>query len=63
MYTKPERLKSKKDGRVLPIFRIEISDPNEAEAFVSQNLICHVTGIVYKVEEFRTPIWKIQCYN
>ena len=55
-FAKAERLKSKKDGRVLPIFRLEISDPTEAKALISQNLVCHVTGIVYKVEEFRTPI-------
>ena len=52
-YAKAERLKSKKDGRVLPIFQLEITDPDEAEALTSQNLVCNVTGIVYKVEEFR----------
>ena len=58
-----ECLKRKTDGRVLPIFRLEISDPTEAEALISQNLVCHVTGIVYKVEEFRAPISVMQCYN
>ena len=52
-YAKAERLESKKDGRVLPIFQLEVSDPAEAEALLSQNLMCNVTGIVYKVEEFR----------
>ena len=55
-FAKAERLKSKKDGRVLTIPRLEISDPTEAEALISQNLICRLTGIVYKVEEFRAPI-------
>ena len=62
-YTKAERLKSKKDGRVLPIFQLQITDPDEAEALLSQNLACNVTGIVYKVEEFRAPISVWQCYN
>ena len=62
-YAKAERLKSKKDGRVLPIFQLEITDPAEAEALLSQNLACNVTGIVYKVEEFRAPISVMQCYN
>ena len=31
-YAKSERLKSKKDGRVLPIFLLEINDPAEAKA-------------------------------
>ena len=62
-YAKAERLKSKKDRRVLPIFCLEISDPTEAEALISQNLVCHVTGIVYKVEEFLALISIMQCYN
>ena len=60
---KAERLKSKKDGRVLPIFQLEINDPTEAEALISQNLVCNVTGIVYKMEEFRQPISVTQCFN
>ena len=55
-YAKAERLKSKKDSRVLPIFQLEINDSTEAEALLSQNLVCQVTGIVYKVEEFRTTV-------
>ena len=62
-YAKAERLKTKIDGRVLPIFRLEINDPTEAEALHSQNLVCQVTGIVYKVEEFRSPVSVTQCYS
>ena len=62
-YAKAERLKSKKDGGVLPIFRLEINDPTEAEALLSQNLVCQVTGIVYEVEEFRSPVSVMQCLN
>ena len=62
-YAKAERLKSKKDGRILPIFQLEITDPAEAEALLSQNLACNVTGIVKKVEELRAPISVMQCYN
>ena len=62
-YAKAEHLKSKKDGRVLPIFQLELSDPSEAEALLSQNLMCNATGIVYKVEEFRQPVSVRQCFN
>ena len=62
-YAKAERLKSKKDGRVLPIFQLEIRDPAEAEALLSQNLVCNVTEIVHKVEEFRQPVSVRQCFN
>ena len=62
-YAKAERLKSTKDGRVLPIFQLEINNPAEAKALISQNLVSNVTGIVYKVEEFRQPISVLQCFN
>ena len=62
-YAKAERLKSEKYGRVLPIFQLETTNPAKAEALLSQNLACDVTGIVYKVEEFRAPISVMQCYN
>ena len=53
-YAKADRLKSEKDGRVLPIFHLEISDPDEAEALLSQNLRCNVTGIVYRWKNFES---------
>ena len=45
------------------MFQLEISDPAEAEALLSQNLMCNVTGIVYKVKEFRQPVPVRQCFN
>ena len=45
------------------MFRLEINDPTEAEALISQNLVCQVTGIVYEVEEFRSLVSVKQCYN
>ena len=41
-YAKAERLKSETNGRVLPIFQLEITYPNKAEALTSQNLVCNV---------------------
>ena len=62
-YAKAERLISRKDGRVLEIFKLAIQDDTEAEALISENLTCPVTGIIYRVEEFHTPISVQQCYN
>ena len=62
-YAKAERLKSQKDGRVLPIFQLDISDPDEAEALLSKSLACNITGIVYQVEEFRKSVSVMQCFN
>ena len=61
IYTKAERLTSKKD--VLQMFKLEIKDEAEAEALISQNLSCHITGIMYNVEEFRSPVSVQQCWN
>ena len=62
-YAKAECIKRKKDGRVFPIFRFEINNPTEAEALISQNLVCQVTGIVCQVEEFQSPVSVMQCFN
>ena len=40
-YAKAKHIKSRKDGRAFPIFQLEINDPTEAEALISQNLACH----------------------
>ena len=37
------------------MFKLEIKDEAEAEARISQNLTCHTTGIIYKVEEISVP--------
>ena len=52
-YAKAERLISKKDGRVLELFYLDIKDDTEAEALIAENLTCPVTGIM-NVQ---------QCYN
>ena len=44
-------------------FRLEINNPTEAEALISQNLVCQVTGIVYEVEDIRSPVLVTQCFN
>ena len=62
-YAKAERLKSRKNRRVLPIFQLEITDPDEAEALLSQNIMCNVTVIIYKEEDFRQPASVTQCFN
>ena len=62
-YAKAERLTSKKDGRVLEILKLDIKDDTESEALITENLTCPITGIIYRVEEFRAPISVQQCYN
>ena len=62
-HAKAERMQSKRDGRKLQMFQIELSDPAEAEAIISSNITCPQTGIIFKVEEFRAPISIQQCYN
>ena len=45
------------------MFKLEIKDEAEAEALISQNLTCYITGIIYKVEEFRSLVSVQQCWN
>ena len=45
------------------MFKLEIKDEAEAEALILQNLTCHTTVIIYKVEEFRSPVSVQQCWN
>ena len=56
-------MKSRRDGRLLQMFQIELSDPAEAEAIISNHIACPQTGTNFKVEEFRAPISVRQCYN
>ena len=62
-HAKAERMKSKRDDRILQMFQIELSDPAEAEAIISSKITCPQTGIIFTVEEFRAPISVQQCYN
>ena len=62
-HAKAERMKSKRDGRKLQMFQLELSDSAEAEALISSNITCPQTGIIFKVEGFRAPILVWQCYN
>ena len=56
-HAKAERMKSKRDGRNLQ------KNSAEAKALISSNITWPQTGIIFKVEEFRTPISVQQCYN
>ena len=62
-YAKAERMKSSRDSRSLQMLQIELKDPAEAEAIISNNLACSQTGIIFKVGQFRAPISVRQCYN
>ena len=42
IYAMTECLTSKKDGRVLQMFKLEIEDEAEAKALISQNPTCHI---------------------
>ena len=54
-YVKAERLKSKKDGRVLPIFQLELSDPAEAETLLSQILYAILLELCTRWKNFVSP--------
>ena len=43
-YAKAERMQSKRDGRKLQMFQLELSVSTEAEALISSNLTCPKLG-------------------
>ena len=53
-HAEAERMTSKRSGRDLPFIKIKRDDPKQAEALISGGFICQKTGIIFKVEEFRT---------
>ena len=49
-----ERMKSKRTGKDLPFVKIESDDPKQARTLLSGGLVCQKTGIIFRVEEFKT---------
>ena len=58
-----ERMTSKRSGRDLPLIKIKCDDPKQAEALILGGFICQKTGIIFKVEEFRTTPSIQQCFK
>ena len=53
-HAEDEIMKSKRSGRDLLFIKIKCYDTKQAEALISEGLVCQRTGIILKVEEFRT---------
>ena len=53
-HAEAERMKSKRSCRDLPFIKIKCDDAKQTEALISGGLVCQKTGIIFKVEEFRT---------
>ena len=62
-HAEAERMTSKKSGRDLPFIKIKCDNPKQAEALISGAFICQKTGIIFKVEEFRTTPSIQQCFK
>ena len=58
-----ERMTSKRSARDLRFIKIKCDDPKQAEALISGGFICQKTGIIFKVEEFRTTPSTQQCFR
>ena len=57
-HTEAEKMTSKRSGRDPPFIKIKCDDPKQTEGF-----ICQKTGIIFKVEEFRTMPSIQQCFK
>ena len=58
-----ERMKPKRTGKNLPFIKIKSDDPKQAEALISGGFVCQKTGIIFRVEEFKTTPSILQCYK
>ena len=62
-HAEAERMTSKRSGRDLPFIKIKCDNPKQAEALISGGFICQKTGIIFKVEEFRTTPSIQKCFK
>ena len=53
---KAECMKSRRDGRSLQMFQLELKDPAEAEALTSGNLKCPQAGLFSRWKSFELHI-------
>ena len=53
-HAEAERMKSKRTGKDLSFIKIKCDNPKQAEALISGGLVCQKTGIIFRVEEYRT---------
>ena len=56
-------MKSKRSGRDLLFIKIKCDNTKHADALISGALVCQNTGIIFKVEEFRTTPLIQQCFK
>ena len=62
-HTEAEGMRSKRTGKDLPFIKIKRDDPKQAEALISGGLVCQKTGIIFRVEEFKTTPAIPQCFK
>ena len=62
-HAEAERMKSKRSGRDLPFIKIKCHNLKQAEALISGGLVYQKTGIIFRVEEFRTTPSIQQCFK
>ena len=56
-------MKSKRTGKDMPFIKIKSDDPKQAESLISGGLVCQKTGIIFRVEEFKTTPSILQCFK
>ena len=56
-------MKSKRSVKELPFIKIKSDDAKQAKALISGGLVCQKTGIIFRVEEFKTTLFILQCFK
>ena len=60
-HAEAERMKSKRTGK--DFIKIKSDEPKQAEALLLGGLVCQKTGIILRVEEFKTTPSILQCFK
>ena len=62
-HAEAERIKSKRSGKDPPFIKMKSDNPKQAKALLLGGLVCQKTGIIFRVEEFKTTPSILQCFN
>ena len=62
-HAEAEQMTSKRSGKDLPFIKIKSDKPKQAEALLLGGLVCQKTGIIFRVEQFKTTPSILQCFK
>ena len=62
-HAEAERMKPRRSRKDLPFIKIKSDNPKQTGALLLEGLVCQKTGIIFRVEEFKTIPSILQCFK